>query len=176
MKAVLALVGALIVGAAAGWFWTDIDVSMPTPSHGEGSTFPDLPLAGGRHVSLAETRGKVVFINIWAEWCGPCVQELPSIQRLSDRVAGSGQVEFVLIGWRSDRQQAMQMLSRLGIRLQHYTIPRRLTEDESDALFSGRGGIPRTFILDKQGVVREIVVGSRDWTQAEGMLRDLAAE
>lgn len=68
----------------------------------------------------------------------------------------------------------METLSRMGIRLDHYDLARRLTGEETAALFSGRGGIPRTFVLDREGVVRLAEVGSRDWTEAEGLLRNLA--
>lgn len=170
------IVLALTAGGLTGWFWPELQrvpLSLPAPSQGVGARFPDLPLVGGRLANLAETRGKVVFINVWAEWCGPCLSELPSIQRLHDRFGRSTEVVFVLIGWRSDRRLAMEALGQKGIRLDHYDLARRLTEDEQDALFSGRGGIPRTFILDRQGIVRHMAVGSRDWMEAEGLVWDL---
>lgn len=178
MRAAIAIGAALLAGGLLGWFGPDLarlDLALPAPSQGVGARFPDLPLAGGRLGSLAETRGKVVFINVWAEWCGPCIAELPSIQKLHDRVRDTGQVTFVLIGWQSNHAKATATLSRLGVRLDHYGLARTLTADERDVVV-GRGSIPRTYVLDRDGVIRHMRVGSYDWTEAEGLLRDLARQ
>lgn len=178
MRAAIIIGAALVVGGILGWFGPDLaklDLSLPAPSTGVGARFPDLPLTGGRYGSLAETRGKVVFINVWAEWCGPCIAELPSIQQLHDRVRDTGEVAFVLIGWHSNYGKATATLSRLGVRLDHYGLARRLSEDEQEVVV-GSGSIPRTYVLDRDGVIRHMRVGSYDWTEAESLVRDLARQ
>lgn len=71
MRPWLIIVLSLVVGGLMGWFWPKIE-RIPLILAGStrviGTHFPDLPLVGGRFDRLAATRGKVVFINIWAEW------------------------------------------------------------------------------------------------------------
>ncbi len=58
----------------------------PSPEIGGAAPLFDYPVLGGGRISLAEQRNKVVLINVWATWCAPCLQEMPDLQRLYERL------------------------------------------------------------------------------------------
>ena len=62
------------------------------PRLGKGAAAPDFSLPGldGKMITLADYKGKVVFLNIWATWCPPCVQEMPSMEKLYQELNGEG--------------------------------------------------------------------------------------
>ncbi len=108
----------------------------------------------GRETTLAEHRGKVVFVNVWATWCGPCVVEMPSIQALYS-VAGKEGVDFVLVS----EEEAPTVKS--FIEQEKYTFP-VFTAGRLPEKFKTQG-IPATFIVDKQGSIAHRHVGAADW-------------
>src|SRR5437868_15207956 len=78
---------------------------------------PDFTLRtmDGPNLRLAEQRGRVVLVNFWATWCGPCKQEMPHLNRLYDKYRASG---FVLLGVNvdEDARQAAGTAAKLGVR------------------------------------------------------------
>ena len=95
-----ALIGAALFVAAVGWSLLPYDaVAAPPPRTGWMENFavaemgPPAPTAeftgrDGKSYTLEKFRGKVVLVNFWATWCGPCVRELPSLKRLNARLGG----------------------------------------------------------------------------------------
>lgn len=108
----------------------------------------------GRETTLHEHRGKVVFVNVWATWCGPCVAEMPGIQALYDSSAREG-VAFVLVS----EENASTV--RKFVEEEKYSFPVFTTGELPDR-FKTRG-IPATFIVDRQGAIVHQHVGSADW-------------
>jgi thiol-disulfide isomerase/thioredoxin len=106
---------------------------------------------------LSELRGKVVVLNLWATWCGPCRMELPEIDRLQKAYAGRGLVVVTVSTEERDRLRAFAAKYPLAT-LNVYT-PRI---DWLDV-----GGRPLSVIIDRDGVVRACFIGARSYSEFE---------
>lgn len=142
-------------------------------------TFPSQPLPnipvdlGGETISLREVApGKPLVVNLWATWCAPCVEELPSLQALQDKLGDEVQVIAVAQeGGDGSRQQAM--LDRVGADRLTYVLDERLALGRS---LSSDVVLPITVLYDARG--REVgrLTGSADWAspEAERLVRAVA--
>jgi peroxiredoxin len=92
---VLLLLATVVFAALAGGYMALREPAGPSLRPGSPAPGFSLPVAGGAEVSLAELRGRVVFVNFWATWCAPCREEAPSLERLYQSLAGEG---FELLG------------------------------------------------------------------------------
>ncbi|MEE9146064.1 MAG: TlpA disulfide reductase family protein [Candidatus Tectomicrobia bacterium] len=130
-----------------------------TPRVGQPLSDFTLPDLQGTMVHLEALRGKVVFINIWATWCPPCVEEMPTMQRLYDRLHARG-LEVLAISIDPLGAQVV------GPFMQQYrlTFPALLDPAGSIERLYRTGGVPESFIVDKRGLLVEKVVGPRDWS------------
>ncbi len=113
-----------------------------------------LTAVDGRETTLEEQRGKVVFVNVWATWCGPCVAEMPGIQALYDSTGKQG-VAFVLVS-EEEPGTVKQFIEQ-----EKYSFPVFTTSRIPEA-FKTRG-IPATFIVNRQGGIAHKHLGSADW-------------
>jgi thiol-disulfide isomerase/thioredoxin len=120
---------------------------------------PALALAGidGRVHRLADYRGKVVLVNFWASWCGPCREETPSIERLRRSMRGEPFVVFsVDVGESARAVRRFADAQRLGSLL--------LLDREGDVARAwGARALPTSFVVDPAGKVRYSYVGAFDW-------------
>jgi len=114
-----------------------------------------------RKVSLDQFRGQVVVLNFWATWCPPCVEELPSMMNMQDRMRGRG---VVVLGVSIDVDQDAyhRFLKRRGVNFLTVRDP-----DQKVAAMYGTSGWPETYIIDRQGVMRRKFVGPVDWNSPE---------
>jgi thiol-disulfide isomerase/thioredoxin len=113
----------------------------------------------GEVASLGDYAGQVVFLNFWATWCGPCVQEMPSIQRLHDAY---GEEVVFLLASNENASTVRSFAAKNG-----YTMPlHTLTNSGVPASFNV-SAIPATFIIDGTGAVRMHHVGAREWDDPE---------
>ena len=108
----------------------------------------------GKTVRLGDFKGKVVFLNIWATYCGPCVAELPNIQRLADSLENENVV--FLLAARDGEAHVRDFLRKHPIELPIYLASEN-APDMSNA------AIPATYILDRQGVTVFRVIGGVNW-------------
>ena len=116
------------------------------------STAPDFTLhtMNGPNMRLQEQRGKVVMINFWATWCGPCRQEMPHLDRLYDKYKSSG---FVLMGINvdDDTRNAAAVAAKLGVR-----FPVLLDTDKQVSRLYDLSTMPSTVLVDRDGKVRYV--------------------
>ncbi|MFN5176780.1 MAG: redoxin family protein, partial [Ignavibacteria bacterium] len=117
-----------------------------------------LKRADGSTISPADWKGKVVFLDFWATWCGPCIRSFPGVQKLYDKYKNNPNVVFAIINvW--ERVEDRFASVRAFLDKNTYTFP--IYYDLKDELVKGYGvtGIPSKFILDKQGIGRFMEVG-----------------
>ena len=114
-----------------------------------------------RTVSLNQFRGQVVILNFWATWCPPCVEELPSMIAMQDRIRGKGIVVLgVSIDVDGDAYHRFLKLRNVNF------LTVRDPEQKVASMF-GTTGWPETYIIDRQGVLRRKFVGAVDWNSPE---------
>ena len=118
-------------------------------------TLPDLQ---GRSVQLAALRGKVVFVNVWATWCPPCVEEMPTIQQLYERLHGQG-LEILAVSL--DNLGAQIVVPFMQSR--RLSFPTLLDTKNLVQRLYRTTGVPESFVVDKRGILVDKVVGPRDW-------------
>jgi peroxiredoxin len=128
-----------------------IQVGSPAPNF----AFPDL---NGQQISLSDHRGKVVVVNIWATWCPPCKQEMPSMQKLYERFKGEN-FEILAVSIDSTGREAVAPF----MRTMNLTFPALLDPKGSIGSLYGLIGVPESFIIDKEGIVVEKIIGPIDW-------------
>ena len=135
-----------------------IDPSLPTPDDG----FADV---GGRSLSLADFRGKYVLLNVWATWCGPCVAEMPSLDRLQATLAGEG---LLVLPVSLDRGggpavalfYGQQAITHLGVYL----------EGQGGLGAALKiGGVPTSFLIDPKGRIVGSLEGATQWDSPEAL-------
>jgi peroxiredoxin len=112
-----------------------------------------LPTTLGPNLRLQEQRGKVVLVNFWATWCGPCKQEMPELNKLYDKYRASG---FVLLGVNVDdnARHASEVAAKLGLR-----FPVLLDTDKTVSRLYELSTMPTTVLIDRDGRVRHVHSG-----------------
>jgi thiol-disulfide isomerase/thioredoxin len=120
-----------------------------------------LPLLDGKTLSLGELKGKVVFLNFWATWCPPCREEMPSMESLYQRLGGKG-LEFLAVDMR-EKQKPVEAF----IKERDLSFPVVLDESGRTSGIYGIRSIPSTFIIDRDGSIIAVTVGSRKWDGPE---------
>jgi peroxiredoxin len=138
----------------------------------EGDAAPDfrLPALDGRSVSLAELKGKVVMVHFWATWCPPCVEEIPSLDRLNRSFVGQDFEALAVSVDEGGTDVVSAFLKRQGL-----TLPVLLNPDRSVANAYGTFKFPETYLVDRSGVVRYKFIGAANWDNpaASQMIREL---
>jgi peroxiredoxin len=124
----------------------------------------------GDPVSLADLRGKVVFLNIWATWCAPCREEMPSMEKLYQRLHGNK--GFVMLAVSQDTSGRTEVASYVKKHGYHFDV--LLDPKNSVAEAYNVTGVPETFIIDGAGRIVAHHSGAFDWSQPE--IRDALEE
>lgn len=136
-----------------------------------GSKLPEFSLRDlrGRRVRSVDLRGKVVLIDFWATWCGPCKKEMPGYQQLLDRYGAKG---FAVIGFKFDTMKDTEDPIRFARRLK-VRYPLVVASDAVKEKFGGIEGLPTTLLYDRQGVLRSKVIGFEYTSTFESDLKKL---
>ncbi len=123
----------------------------------------DLPDLQGRSHSLSDYRGEVVFLNFWASYCEPCIQEMPSMERLAREYRDRG-MHMLAVSLDPERADARQFLRRfLPDQRSAMTV---LWDPESEVSEQfGTELIPETYIIDRDGEVVARFVNAYDWSR-----------
>jgi peroxiredoxin len=125
---------------------------------------PDFSLQdlNGKKFGLNQFKGKVIFINFWATWCGPCKEEMPSMEVLHKQFK---EKNFVLLAVSVDYEG--QKLVKEFIHKYQYTFPVLVDPNCNTLDLFQVKGIPATFLIDKRGRMVGKALGPRDWESPE---------
>ncbi len=111
--------------------------------------------------TLGSYRGKVVFLNFWATWCGPCRSEMPSMQRVHEQLRGEG-LQIVAVNLQESNDQVRRFMKELGL---DFTVLMDRT-GMVGAQYGARS-IPTTYLIDRNGKIFARAIGAREWDTPE---------
>src|SRR2546425_6415799 len=158
-RLIVILGGLAILVFAFGMVWLQSSKYEPLVV---GMTAPNfsLPDLRGKTQRLTDYRGKVVFLNFWATWCKPCREEMPSMEILYKNFERDG---LVVLAISIDRVTTKKDIPPF-VKSLNLTFPILIDSwGQTDKRYKLMG-VPETYIIDQQGVLREKVIGPRDWT------------
>ncbi len=121
-----------------------------------------LPNLRGDYVKLSDYRGKVIFLNMWATWCPPCREEMPSMESLYQRFKGR-EFEMLAVSIDRDGERVVRpFVAKYGL-----TFTVLLDPDNKTYRLYGLTGVPETFIVDKSGAIIHKIIGPQNWMSKE---------
>src|SRR5579864_2651608 len=126
-----------------------------------------IPGLDGKPVSPADARGKVVLLNFWATWCGPCREEIPDLVQLQAKYKDRLQVIGLIVD--DDDLDAIHKF----VRLFSINYPVAITSDDVRIQYGGIAALPTSFLVDPEGRVVQKHVGLRDPALYETEIRAL---
>jgi peroxiredoxin len=166
-KRTLFFVAALVVLVGAGlWYQT---APRQTPANAPAGAAGTLPEVGkpappfqltdlsGKRVTLADFKGRPIYLNFWATWCRFCQQEFPDLEAAWRDYGRSGQIVFLAIDSGEGRAVVRQYLKRNG-----FTLPALLDQDGEVSQRYLVQGLPTSYFIGRNGVIRDKVVGALD--------------
>ncbi len=122
----------------------------------------------GETVRLSDFRGRPVLVNLWATWCGPCVREMPTLDRLQAKLGGSGFTILAISEDRDGAQVVAPFLDKLRLAaLKTYLDPK----GQAGTAFHVRG-LPTSILIDAQGNMRGLLEGATEW-DAPAMIEEI---
>jgi peroxiredoxin len=147
----------LMVGILVATFWflpSDVwSMGARVPAVGMQAEDFHLTDLEGKQQSLSQYRGKIVLVNFWATWCKPCITEMPSMQKIYDKLRDKGFV-VLAVNELEDDAKVREYIKRYG-----YTFPVLMDRDNKVANQFGVFGLPLSVFIDEKGVVQEYLKG-----------------
>lgn len=157
----LVLIALLVVIGVGAYIYLNLPSTTAVVA---GDVAPDFQLEDtkGNQVSLASLRGKIVMVNFWATWCPPCIEEMPSMERLNEVMAGDDFVMLAINTEADGRNVVPPFLKKTP-----HTFP--VLYDDKGVVQSRYGvfKFPESFIVGKDGKVIEKVIGPLDWSSPD---------
>ncbi len=144
---------------------------LPKPWPAKNFSLKDLD---GKTYTLSDYRGKVILVNFWATWCPPCRREMPSLERLHQKLKGEA---FVILA--ADQQEDYDTVFAFTGQLDPQPTFAILLDSKAAASRAWKvQGLPSSFLVDKRGRVVYRVIGGRefDHPEIEQLIRDLIKE
>jgi len=127
-----------------------------------GKPAPQFVMSDGvQTADLSKLRGHIVLLNLWASWCAPCIEELPSLLALQQQMPD---VKVIAISMDEDDAVYRRFLVQNKVNL----VTVRDPNGKINALY-GTVQIPETYVIDRQGILRRKFVSSQHWTSSEIM-------
>ena len=157
-------VNALLL-AAVVWLWFYPPASITT-------TFKPAPaitvhLLDGRELPLTRLRGQVVLVNFWATWCPWCIKEMPAIASFNRDWQARG---FTVVSLSLDDNPAT---AREWLRQHHYPFTAGMADSMTQQAFGGIRQIPSSFVIDRNGQLREQINGQVTYGRLENLVKPL---
>jgi peroxiredoxin len=123
----------------------------------------------GPPVELAAFRGKVVLLDFWATWCAPCQTEMPQFAAWQRQYGAQG-LQVVGVSMDDDAEAAQRLVRKLGL-----NYPVAMGDEQLGELYGGVLGLPLTYLIDKDGVVRARFQGGGNLQAMEARVKALLA-
>jgi thiol-disulfide isomerase/thioredoxin len=182
LRAVRALLWAMVGVMTVVWLFfgggLESIMSMARPAPAQVSTADvgqmtpplRLPLVGGGEMDLESFRGRVVLLNFWATWCEPCKAEMPVFERAQQQYRDRG-LAVLAVNFQERDDEITPFLNQLGV-----TFP-SLVDRTGEVTRQWRAtGLPTTFVIDRQGIIRDVRVGALTDAMLEDRLTKLLGE
>lgn len=138
---------------------------------GAGTPLPQASVRAtdGSAITLASLKGKPVLVNLWATWCAPCIEELPTLNRVASEVSGTGHVIALSQDLGDDSAPVHAFLTERG-----WNEIDSWHDPDNEVGLSYGGQLPTTILFDGQGKEVLRVIGPMDWygEEAQGLLRE----
>jgi cytochrome c biogenesis protein CcmG, thiol:disulfide interchange protein DsbE len=127
-----------------------------------GTAAPDFTVRDSdRSVTLSQFKGQVVVLNFWATWCPPCIEEMPSLVQMQERMKARG-VTVLAVSVDVDQSNYRRFLRDHNVDL----LSVRDADQKSNALY-GTFKFPETYVIDRNGIMRRKFIGAVDWTEPD---------
>ena len=167
LMAVVLVVGLYFVNR----YWIAPAVKAQTKSDGNHPLAPQFSLTDitGKPLKLSDYQGKVVVLDFWATWCGPCRIEIPSFVELQTRYASQG---FAMIGISMDDSPEPVVSFYKEFQMNY---PVAIGNDRLGELYGGMAGLPTTFLIGRDGRIYAKHVGAYDPSVFETEIKELLA-
>lgn len=161
----------LLIGLHGPISAADVFSTLKISRSAAGTEAPSfsLPSLDGRTIASRELAGKVVLLNFWATWCGPCKEEMPSLQRLYEQFDAD---RFIVLAITTDLQPSgiKTFMHQAGV-----AFPTLMDEDQAVSQAFMVRGLPTTILIGPDGHLVGKAVGPRAWDSLEavGLIRSL---
>ncbi|HEX8142085.1 MAG TPA: cytochrome c biogenesis protein/redoxin [Pyrinomonadaceae bacterium] len=148
------------------------NATPPQPPPASSALAPDFTLnrLEGQQLRLSELRGRVVMLNFWATWCGPCRAEIPELNAMQRDMQARG-LTIIGVSWDDTVEGVREFQQELP---QDYTI--LMGGEEVQSLFGGIPSLPTTYIIDRDGRIRQKIIGARGRSVFEAAIKPLLDE
>ena len=158
------------------WYWLLVlTLLSPCARAAEiDAAAPDfvLPTLKQERVQLGALKGKVVYLDFWASWCGPCRKTFPWMNQMQNKYAKDG-LQIVAVNLDESRTQAEEFLAKIPPEFQILLDPQR----KISKLYRIKG-VPMSFVIDRKGVLRAVHLGTapEHFVEVEAQLQQLLGE
>lgn len=164
------IAAALLIGFLVSYFLISTPAKFFGPQTAKSDTpqteamAPDFTLTNmqGERVSLSQYRGKVVLLNFWASWCPPCRAEMPSMEKLYQRMKDSDFVLLAVNGEKNGHAAVQNFIKEIPV-----SFPILLDEARTAANLYRVYSLPQTYIIDPYGKIVQQVTGGMDWNSPD---------
>ena len=169
---VVGIIVAVLIGAAALGVALAPEI-FPVAVGSRAPEFRATDLATGRERTLADYRGQVVLLNIWATWCQPCRVEMPGMQHLHEQLGGEG-LRVVAVSIDEAGPDVVREFAR------EHALTFEILHDPSRAIerVYQTTGVPESFVMNRGGTIVKKVIGAAEWDSAvnRDLIRRLLAQ
>ncbi len=157
--------------------WTglfDADTSQIATTKGPHLNSRDfnfaLQVSDGNRTTLGNLKGQVLFVNVWASWCPPCIAEMPTIEKLYEAVGDNSNIKFILLSMDQNREKAVNFMENKNFSMPYY-FPRSQLPNKLQSQF-----LPTSYVISKEGQIVYKKEGIADYSSPNfaQWMRDLA--